>query len=149
MTGIRPAWLLLAPLLATAARAAGEREAVEKLLDRITQQEERFMQDLRTRTAVLETYIQETPNPAEGAGQAVRDHYFLGKLDFSKGLEYTPMAAHSELPRGSRPLFFLKNRSTAFVPTGFAQMVLPDAEGFDRKNYVLDFVRREFLGEIR
>jgi len=149
MTGIRPAWLLLAPLLATAARAAGEREAVEKLLDRITQQEERFMQDLRTRTAVLETYIQETPNPAEGAGQAVRDHYFLGKLDFSKGLEYTPMAAHSELPRGSRPLFFLKNRSTAFVPTGFAQMVIPDADGFDRRNYELDFVRQEFLGEVR
>lgn len=149
ITPIRPAWLLLVPMFSIAAGSADEHEAVEKLLDRITRQEEQFVQDLRTRSAVLETYIQEIPNAADGSGQIIRDHYFLGKLDFSGGLQYTAMASHSEMPRGSRPLFFLKNRSTAFVPTGFAQMVLPDAEGFDRKNYRLDFVRREFLGEVR
>jgi hypothetical protein len=79
----------------------------------------------------------------------VRDHYFLGQLDFSKGLEYTPMAAHSGPPKGQRTIFFLRNRSTVFVPTGFAQMVLPDADGLDRRRYQIEFVRREFVGEIR
>jgi hypothetical protein len=142
-------WLLLIPLLVSAARAAGEREVVDKLLDRIAQQEVEFIKELRTQSAILETYIQETPDPASDAGQVVRDHYFLGKLDFPKGLEYTPMAAHSESPKGTKTLFFLKNRSTAFVPTGFAQMVLPDADGLDRRKYQIEYVRREFLGEVR
>jgi hypothetical protein len=149
MTTFRSAWLLLALLPVFPAGASDEHEVVEKLLDRITHQEQQFVQDLRTRTTVLETYIQEIPDSGNSAGEVVRDHYFLGKLDFSKGLEYTPMAAHSDLPHGPRPLFFLKNRSTAFAPTGFAQMVVPDAGGFDRKTYQLDFVRREFLGEVR
>jgi len=142
-------WLLLIPLLALTAHAADERDVVDKLLDRITQQEEQFVQDLRTHGAILETYIQETPDPTSDSGQVVRDHYFLGQLDFSKGLEYTPMAAHSEPSKGQRTIFFLRNRSTVFVPTGFAQMVLPDADGLGRRRYQIEFVRREFLGEVR
>jgi hypothetical protein len=140
-------WLL--PAAAGVMTAADEHESVGKLLDRITQQEDQYIKDLRTHTATLETYIQEISDPAGQAGEVVRDHYYLGRLDFSKGLEYTPMVAHGETTRGTRALFFLKNRSTVFVPTGFAQMVLPDAEGLDRKKYQIDFVRREFLGEVR
>ena len=117
----------------------------DRLVERIVRQAQQFIQELHTRSAILETYIQETPDD----GQVVKDHYFLGKLDFSKGLEYSPMAARGETARGSRLLFFLKNRATVFVPTGFAQMVLPDSAGLDRKNYQMDFVRREFLGEVR
>jgi len=142
-------WLLLVPFLAAHSAPADEREAAEKLLDRIARQEEQFVKELRTHSAILETYIQETPDPASDAGQVIRDHYFLGKLDFSKGLDYTPMTAHAETSKSPRALFFLKNRSTSFVPAGFAQMVLPDADGLDRGRYQLDFVRREFLGEVR
>ncbi len=141
-------WLLMGvftgPLM-----AAGEREAVDKLLDRIASQEQQFIQELRTRKAILETYIQETPDPASDTADVVRDHYFLGRLDFSKGFEYTAMAARGEVPKSSRTLFFLKSRSTVFVPTGFAQMTLPDSAGLDRRTYHMEFVRREFLGEIR
>lgn len=142
-------WFLMVPFLAANSATIDERDAAEKLLDRIAQREEQFIKELRTHSAILETYIQETPEPGSDAGQVVRDHYFLGKLDFSKGLDYTPMAAHSELPKSPKTLFFLKNRSTSFVPTGFAQMVLPDADGLDRRKYQIDFVRREFLGEVR
>src|ERR1035438_2472555 len=149
MRRIIPNWLLLICTIAGPGLAADDREAVSKLLDRIAQQEQQFIQELRTRSAILETYIQETPDPARDAGQVVRDHYFLGRLDFSKGLEYTPMTAHGDAPKGPRSLFFLKNRATVFVPTGFAQMVLPDSVGLDRRGYQMDFVRREFLGDVR
>ncbi len=135
--------------IAGPAAAAGEREAVNKLLDRIAQEEQQFIQQLHTRSAILETYIQETPDPSTDADDVVRDHYFLGRLDFSKGFEYTAMASRGDAPKGPRPLLFLRNRSTAFVPTGFAQMTLPDSAGLDRRNYRMDFVRREFLGEVR
>ena len=65
---ITPKWLLLVLTIARAASAAGEREVAEKLIDRITQQEEQFVQELRTHTAILETYIQETPDPSVGDG---------------------------------------------------------------------------------
>lgn len=149
MRPIISTWLLLSGVFAGPVLAAGEREAVDKLLDRIAGQEQKFIQELRTRSAILETYIQETPDPASNSADMVRDHYFLGRLDFSKGLEYTAMAARGELPKTSRTIFFLKNRSTVFVPTGFAQMALPDSAGLDRRTYHMDFVRREFLGEIR
>jgi hypothetical protein len=146
---IKHNWLVLLPMLTLAAPAAEESEVVDKLLERIAQQERQYVQDLRAHSAILETYIQETPEPGSENEQVVRDHYFLGQLDFSKGLEYTPMAARSESPKSQRSIFFFRNRSTVFVPTGFAQMVFPDDEGLDRHRYQIDFVRREFLGEVR
>jgi hypothetical protein len=125
---------------------AGDDAAAGKLLDRIVQQEREFTLRLRTRSAILETYIQELPD--SGAGDVVRDHYFLGRLEFSKSLNYVRMTdrtAESALAR----LPFLKSRTPIFVPTGFGQMALLDAEGFDRSRYELTYVRREFLGEVR
>jgi hypothetical protein len=137
-------------LLALSAACAAQPAAVDKLLDRIAQQEQQFIQEQRSRSAILETYIQETPEAAPDSGEVVRDHYFLGKLDFARGLVYTPMASRGgEWPKEKRATFFLRNRPAVFVPAGFAQMVLPDGGGLDRRSYQMDFVRREFLGEVR
>jgi len=35
------------------------------------------------------------------------------------------------------------------VPEGFLQMIYVDTNGFDRQHYQFDYVRREFLGEVR
>ena len=129
-------------------RAADEEDAVERLLDRIVDQEQHFVEDLRTHSAILETYIQETPNPGGAAEQTLRDHYFLGRLELSRGLNYTSLASHTDVPGGWKRLLG-KNRPTIFLPSGFAQMVLPDADSLDRKQYRFEYVRREFLGEIR
>ncbi len=146
---IKHNWLVLLPVLSLAAPAADKNETVDKLLERIAQQERQFIQDLRAHSAILETYIQETPEPGSENKHVVRDHYFLGQLDFSRGLGYTPMAARGESPKSQKSIFSFRNRSTVFVAAGFAQMVLPDGDGLDRQRYQIDFVRREFLGEVR
>src|SRR5262245_25469598 len=97
--------LLLTVLIAPATGggsllAAGEEDAVERLLDRIVDQEQQFLEDLRTRSAILETYIQEMPNPGAATEQTLRDHYFLGRLELSRGLSYTSLASHSDAPGG-------------------------------------------------
>src|SRR5580658_2954729 len=138
--------LLLLALLPCQTQAGDDAAATGKLLDRIVQQEREFTVSMRTRSALLETYIQELPD--SGSGDIVRDHYFLGRLEFSRNLNYVPMSAHAETPNSLRPAF-LKNHTTAFVPTGFGQMAILDAEGFDRGQYNLTYVRREFLGEVR
>jgi hypothetical protein len=143
-----PVWLILFTPLLTGA-STDDTAAAERLLDRITQQEEQFAQDLRERTAIVETYIQETPNPDGEAAAVVRDHYFLAKLTFTKGLEYTPMVASAESPKGLRIFSLFKKGGSVFVPSGFAQMVLIDADGFNRSNYTMEYIQREFVGEVR
>ena len=38
---------------------------------------------------------------------------------------------------------------TEFLPLGFLQMIYLDNNGLDTQNYNFDYVRREFLGEVR
>jgi hypothetical protein len=131
-------------------QTAGDAVAVEKLLERITLQEQDVVRGLRSRSAVLETYIQELGGDADASEQGVRDHYFLGRLDLAEGLNYVPLIARSESPKSSRlGLNLLKGRPSVFLPGGFAQMVMPDGDGFNLRNYRFDYVRREFLGEVR
>ena len=135
---------------ASSAQTAGDNVAVGKLLERITLQEQSSVQKLRTRGAVLETYIQELGDNADAAEPGVRDHYFLGRLEFAKGLNYVPLVTRSESAKAPRlGLGFLKGRAPVFLPGGFAQMVIPDGENFNARNYRFDYIRREFLGEVR
>jgi hypothetical protein len=131
-----------------AASAAEEQAAIVRLLDRIAAQEQVFVHNLRPHSAILETYIQEIPDPGKGADQVVRDHYFLGRLDLSEGLNYVPLASHTDSPGGWTHVLG-RHRPTVFLPAGFAQMTLPDAEGLNRERYHFEYVRREFLGDLR
>ena len=129
-------------------RAADEESAVERLLDRIVDQEKLFIEDLRGHTAILETYIQEIPDTGKADEQTLRDHYFLGRLDLSRGLNYTPLSNRTESAGGWKRVLG-KSHPMVFYAAGFAQMILPDADSIDRNKYHFEYVRREFLGEIR
>ena len=142
---------LVAVLGVAQTQTAGENVAVEKLLDRITRQEQNVVQKLRSRSAVLETYIQELSGDPNAPEQGVRDHYFLGRLELAKGLNYTPLVARTDSTSkvALLGLGFLKGRASVFLPGGFAQMVMPDGDNFTVRNYRFDYVRRDFLGEVR
>ena len=138
----------LAVVRCAPAQTAGENAAIEKLLERITHQEENVVEKLRSRSAVLETYIQELSPNADSDAAGVRDHYFLGRLELTKGLNYVPLLERSDSTKGSRP-GFLRSKGSVFLPNGFAQMVIPDGDNFTPANYHFNYVRREFLGEVR
>src|SRR6202020_3023916 len=36
-----------------------------------------------------------------------------------------------------------------YMPDGFLQMMFIDTNGFDKQHYKFDYVKREFLGEVR
>lgn len=138
--------LICSLALCTQVAPAQEANAVERLLDKVVQQERAFMQELRNRTPIVETYIQEN-SPAD-AKQAARDHYFLGRVSFNPELAYTSIAERSSTAKASR-ISILKSNRLQFMPSGFAQMMLIDGDSFDRKTYDFEFIRREFLGEVR
>jgi len=142
------ALLLLTGAAASPAWAADNTATADRLIERIVRQETHFVNQLRSRTAIVETYIQETP-PERDHATVVRDHYFLGKAAFAGPIKYQPMVSRSEPVHMNRLRGLFKGRTSAFMAEGFAQMTLIDAEGFSRKTYRIDYIRREFLGELR
>jgi len=128
---------------------------LDQVVDRVVQQEAAFMDSLRAYSPLVETYIQETRADKELGTVPERDHYFLAKADFSQGIrdrvfigggnstEHHRLAVFSKLLPSSG-LFGMK-----FVEAGFLQGIILDTGGFDQSNYKFDFLRREFLGDVR
>ncbi len=132
---------------------------VDRLLDRIVERERAFMVSMKTRSPLVETYIQEALPPQAGdvpASDALpnKDHYFLGRIHLGETLGYDSLVEHTDpAPKQSSKLaiFHLgsKAQPVTFLPRGFAQMAFIDLTGFNRKTYKFDYVRREFLGDVR
>ncbi len=78
----------------------------------------------------------------------VHDFYYLGKLDMTRGNIHA-----SFLPTSSAikkvPHLLTSMFSTEYNPRGFADMMFLDEKNFDRAHYKIDYVRREFLGDVR
>ncbi len=146
---------LIVSLLGLPLVAQAQNAAVDQLLDRIVERERSFLDSTRKRTPVMETYIQETPDPAPGGdGRPTKDHYFLGRFQLGETLSYQTLVERSDTPpakTGGLKLFRSapRNNPMTFLPRGFAQMAVIDLTGFNRQTYTFEYVRREFLGEVR
>ena len=132
--------LILAALPAVAPIPAASSDRVEQLIDRIVGNEQELMQQLREFNPVLETYLQEVERGADPASEQASDHYLIGKLTVGEGVSHSGFLASPA---------FRKNGAVVFFPDGFAQMVIMDAYDFNRETYGFEYVRREFLGEVR
>src|ERR1700726_337667 len=124
---------------------------VNQAIDRMIAREHDEIAAMRRYNPIVETYIQDMkPDPAMGA-IPVRDHYFLGQADLSKGIVDRSMLNRrkgklDQFNPISHPSGFF---TSSYVPEGFLEMIYVDPNGFDRQPYQIDFVRREFLGEVR
>jgi Peptidase family M48 len=120
---------------------------LNQVIDRVVQREHFFIAQMRHMHPMVETYLQNLKNDADGNGVPVGDQYFLGRLDMSEGPEDISFTGQPGF--GHRMLTKLTGvYSLHFLPMGFAQMVLLDTD-FQKKYYKFNFVRREFLGDLR
>lgn len=158
---------VLLPLLFVAASAlalpndasaapAGPALNVSQVVDQVIQHEKDLVQAMKKFHPMVETYIQNTRPDNELGSVPISDKYYLGRLDISDTFNerfYTDIDRvgwKTQLLRGFDPTspvrkFFRMET----MPIGFASMVFPDARGFDRQSYYFQFLRREFLGDIR
>ena len=117
------------------------------VIDRVVQREHYFMAQMRHMHPLVETYLQDLKNDPNGNASPVKDQYFLGRLDMSEGTEDISFVGQPGF--GHRMLSKLTGvYSLHYLPMGFAQMVVLDSD-FQKRYYKFNFVRREFLGEIR
>ena len=110
-------------------------DSFDQVVDRAIAQENDLLKIVRGEHPVAETYIQDLGTDADFGTAPKTDHYFLGKLDLSKGV-----TADSFIPKGkvkTRALDVFSNLfSIQYVPRGFAQMLLIDGDGFVDRSIV-------------
>jgi hypothetical protein len=140
------------PLIANtpAAAPADQPRTMDQVLDRIVTNEQHMYGQMRNYQPLVETYIQNL-RPDKDLGEVpAGDKYFLGRANFQKGVNLVPLTDTSSKGRkvvGSIGNFF--SFAMQFLPDGFLQMIFIDTNGFDKQHYKFDYVRREFLGEVR
>jgi len=124
---------------------------VDQAIDHLIAREHDEVATIRRFSPLIETYIQDMKTDKEMGAIPVRDHYFLGQADLSKGIVDNSML-HGRKGKfdAFNPLSHMTGLFTSsYVPEGFLQMIYIDTNGFDRQHYQFDYVRREFLGEVR
>ncbi|MGH9774441.1 MAG: M48 family metalloprotease [Candidatus Acidiferrales bacterium] len=126
--------------------------ALDQIIDHVAAQEQHEVQMLRRYNPIVETYIQDMKPDRELGMVPAKDHYFLSVADLSKGVSERSMVdKQKKSGKFSKlnPLNMGGLLSSDYIPEGFLEMIYVDPAGFNRQNYNFDYVRREFLGEVR
>ena len=134
-----------------AGQAAGQEpksEAVlspQMVIDQALMREKTYAENLVAYSPLAETYLQEFRVDAKEGDDPKKDYYSISQITFSKGLEAKAFMESSFFQKlGSHFGFGVNYKSS-----GFAEPALFTQSNFDRNNYEFQYVRREFLGEVR
>src|SRR5580704_5922973 len=137
-------------IASAAAPEPQQARTMDQVIDRVITNENRLNQQIRQYSPLVETYIQNL-KPDKDLGEVpAGDKYFLGRAEFTKGVALVPLSDAGSKGKkifGSVGNFF--SFAMQFLPDGFLQMIFIDTNGFDKQHYKFDYVKREFLGEVR
>ncbi len=129
--------------------ASLQSSTMDQVVDRAIEREHALMEMLKTRTPLVETYLQNLKFDPQVGPAPVQDHYFLGRMDLGESVDRRDYLSkdnsfESHLLGGFTRLFKFE-----YKPMGFSWMIYADHDDFNRKTYDFKFVRREFLGDVR
>src|ERR1700681_2307773 len=118
------------------------------VVDRALEREHALMAMLKTRTPLVETYLQNLKFDRQLGPVPVQDHYFLGRMDLDENVDRRDYLSkdtsfESHLLGGFTRLFKFQ-----YKPLGFSWMIYADRD-FNRHIYDFKYVQREFLGDVR
>src|ERR1700730_13765122 len=135
---------------AAAPRPSEQARTMEEVIDRVTARENELNKDIQKYSPLVETYIQNLKPDKDLGYSPAGDKYFLGKADFAKGVNLVSLTDTD--PKGKKIFTGIGNFfsfAMQYLPDGFLQMIFIDTSGFDKQHYKFDYVKREFLGEVR
>jgi hypothetical protein len=131
------------------AQTAASPTTMDQVVDRAIVREHALMEMLKTRTPLVETYLQNLkPDPQLGPVPK-EDHYFLGRLDMGETVDRRDYLSKDTSFQNRMLGGFSKLFKFEYKPMGFSWMIFADREDFDRQHYDFKYVRREFLGDVR
>ena len=129
---------------------ADQPRTMEEVVKRVVDNENHMYGRMKQYSPLVETYIQNLKPDAELGEVPAGDRYFLGKADLSKTVSLVSLTDTSS--KGRKIFTGIGNFfsfAMQFLPDGFLQMIFIDTSGFDTQHYKFDYVRREFLGDVR
>src|SRR5262249_39384563 len=126
---------------------APDNSAVNQVVDKILARETALVSRMRNLHPLVETYLQNLDKDETVTFRPSGDTYFLSKLDLNSVAKEQPMT-RKEGFTGKVLGKITQVYSIKYLPGGFAQTLMLN-ERFDRQNYEFEYVRREFLGEVR
>ena len=142
------------PAQATASASAAPAQpqaapnTLDQVVDRIIARENGLMDMLKTRTPIVETYLQNLQLDTQMGPVPKDDRYFLGRMDLSESIDRTTYLNDESMEKhmlgGLTKLFKIQ-----YQPLGFSWMIFADRSDFDKQHYDFRYVRREFLGDVR
>jgi hypothetical protein len=145
-------FLAVLTLAAIPLAAQTSQNSLDQVVQKIVTQENADLQKLHQYSPLVETYIQQMRADDKLGTVPSGDKYFLGRAELAKGVGLEPLTTVQAGGFKQRVFGGLGNvfsLQMEFLPRGFLQMIYIDGEGFNQKNYRFDYVRREFLGEVR
>ncbi len=128
----------------------GTAKTMDEVVDRVITNENRLNTQIVQYQPLVETYIQNLKPDKDLGYTPAGDKYFLGRAQFSKGVELVSLSDTGG--KGKKVFSSIGNFfsfAMQYLPDGFLQMIFIDTNGFDKQHYKFDYVRREFLGEVR
>jgi hypothetical protein len=122
---------------------------MDQVVDLVVERERALMDMLKTRTPLVETYLQNLKLDPNMGPSPAQDHYFFGRMDLGETVDRRDYLSkdgsfQGHLLGGVTKLFKFEYR-----PMGFAWMIFADRQDFNRNTYDFKYVHREFLGDVR
>jgi len=122
---------------------------VDQVVDRVVEREHALMEMLKTRTPLVETYLQNLKLDPQVGPAPVQDHYFLGRMDMGETVERRNYLSKNTSFESAKLSDFTRLFKLEYNPMGFAWMIFVDREDFNRQTYNFRYLHREFLGDVR
>jgi hypothetical protein len=144
-----PASSAPAPSAPSSPPAIAAPTTMDQVVDRAIEREHALMEMLKTRTPLVETYLQNLQLDPQTGPAPKQDHYFFGRMDLGESIDRRDYLSkeggfEKRLLGGFTNLFKFE-----YKPMGFSWMIFADREDFNRQTYEFHYVHREFLGEVR
>ena len=122
---------------------------MSQAVDRAIEREHALIELLKTRTPIVETYLQNLKVAPKAGSVPVEDHYFLGRIYMHESVDRTDYLKHEKSMQTRLLGGFERLYKIHYQPLGFSWMVFADRSDFDREHYDFRFAHREFLGDVR
>jgi hypothetical protein len=146
---------------ASPAPASGSQQisSFEQAIERIVARENALVAEMKTHSPLVEVYIQ-----AQGAisksTTGGKDYYFLGRAKLDDGVSFLNLNDAKDAPQPEVKKGFFRRifgfgfksgngENVVYHPNGFLEMIYLDRSSFSRQTYDFEYLRREFLGEVR
>jgi hypothetical protein len=134
---------------ASTASTSAPSTMMDQVVDRALEREHALMEMLKTRTPLVETYLQNLKFDPQVGPTPVQDHYFLGRMDLGESMDRRDYLSKDTSFESHLLGSFTKLFKFEYKPMGFSWMIYADRADFNRHIYDFKYVHREFLGDVR